>query len=120
MDRRHIFKLAAIALPTAGLALRPNTLQAQGATIPSILAEIVDNNAWLNNPDAYFKAQWGALTYATLVELFGPPDGNLPEGHAQQLLRTLMPADFAQWRADAAPYRSTPSRARTKTSWPVQ
>ena len=97
MDRRELLTLAAVALPTAGLALWPNPVRAQGKGLDGVVDEIVRTREWVGNAEVYLRFRWGAFSYASLVRHFGPPNGNVPNDLPFDLLEDLLPGSMEQW-----------------------
>ena len=97
MERRQLIALATVAVPMAGVALKPSLVHAQGSEIERVMDEIVTTEAWLNDPSGYFRHTWGAYIYADLVDYFGAPAGRVPAGSSNELLRRLLPGQFDGW-----------------------
>ena len=109
MRRRDLLKLAGITFPVVGLSLVGNstTPRANGheeLLLPNAIEEVILNPRWHESQDVYYRLQWGALTYETLVSHYGAPDGRVPErdGPSYDRVLQLMPWEFEEWHASRA------------------
>ena len=105
MERREFLKLAVIAGPITGLVFGPKLVQAQQDGLSNAVENVVGVPTWDRDPEVYFRFRWGAFSYASFVQWFGAPDGNVPQENDDvfQVLHGVLPSSFDNWhRGNAA------------------
>ncbi len=103
MDRRQIFAIAAIAIPTTSLILRPSMPKAQEATIDGMLAMIRRNDVFFRTTNERIISLDGEPLPTRGSSIFLVPQTIMSrKGSSYAYLEELMPLSFDNWTNDRA------------------